>query len=361
MTEEPEIDKTLVSDNVIDKSEQEDEGQSNAKYLINSYGADYTIDSLVERPNREDIYIPQFQRDYVWNIKQASKFIESLLLGLPVPGIFLSRDDNRKLLVIDGQQRLKTLQRFYNRLFEDREFSLRGVRTDFEGKTYTTLRDEDRRQLDDSILHATIIQQLSPDDNDSSVYRIFERLNTGGTKLQPQEIRISIYHGPFVELLEHLNKYESWRLIYGALSNRGKDQELILRFLALYFMGDKYTKPLNEFLNTFLQTHRFLKQIPSSKFESIFKDTIDAFSNALGKTAFRSQRVLNAAVFDSMMVGLAKRLETGPIKDLTQVKKVHDTLIQRKDFTQLYTGPTTDEKAVEGRIQMAIDAFGEIL
>lgn len=91
---------------VMDRSEREDEGISNAKYLINSYGADYTIDSLVQRINRGDIYVPSFQRSFVWSINQASKFIESLLLGLPVPGIFLSKDVDRKLVVIDGQQRL---------------------------------------------------------------------------------------------------------------------------------------------------------------------------------------------------------------------------------------------------------------
>src|SRR5689334_10609266 len=90
-----------------DTSETEDEiTSSNAKYLINSYGADYTVDSLVQRMGRGDIYIPTFQRSYVWKINEASKFIESLLLGLPVPGIFLSVDTDRKLVVIDGQQRL---------------------------------------------------------------------------------------------------------------------------------------------------------------------------------------------------------------------------------------------------------------
>src|SRR3989304_6490807 len=83
------------------------------KYSITSYGADFDVDGLVKRIDRDDIFVPPFQRGYVWNINQASRFIESLLLGLPVPGIFLSKDDDRKLLVIDGQQRLVTLARFY--------------------------------------------------------------------------------------------------------------------------------------------------------------------------------------------------------------------------------------------------------
>src|SRR5215210_7821651 len=83
------------------------------KYSITSYGADYPVDSLVKRLREKDIFVPPFQRAYVWDARRASKFVESLLLGLPVPGIFLSReDDSGRLLVIDGQQRLRTLEYF---------------------------------------------------------------------------------------------------------------------------------------------------------------------------------------------------------------------------------------------------------
>lgn len=345
---------------VEDVSELEDESTSNAKYLINSYGADYTVDGLVQRINRGDIYIPPFQRSYVWTLNQASKFIESLLLGLPVPGIFLSKDEQRRLVVIDGQQRLRTLSRFYKGLFEDSRFTLRNVRNDFSGKTYDTLEDEDRRQLNDSILHATIIEQLSPEDDDSSIYHIFERLNTGGTKLQPQEIRASLYHGPFIELLKELNSYAPWREIYGRENKHEKDQELILRFLALYFMGDKYQKPLNEFLNNFAKTHRDLRHSQSSQLEPTFKQTIDVVARSLGHNAFRSKKVLNAAVFDSIMVALARRLSKGPIRDFDAVRKHHDSLIQDPNFVALYTGPTTDERSIESRITLATEVFGNI-
>jgi len=345
---------------VVDPAEEEDLAVSNSKYQITSYGADYTVDSLVLRINRGDIYVPSFQRGYVWSLNQASKFIESLLLGLPVPGIFLSRDDDKKLLVIDGQQRLKTLQRFYKGVFDDRKFALRNVRIDYENASYDTLPEEDRRQLDDSILHATIIQQTLPEDDDSSIYHIFERLNTGGTRLQPQEIRVSIYHGKFIELLKELNTYPGWRNIYGATSKRSKDQELILRFLALYFLGHKYRKPLNEFLNTFTNLHRQLDQPDSLLLAPVFKQTIDVVDQSLGKTAFRSQRVLNAAAFDSIMVGIAKRLEQGPVHDFDQVKNMHDMLLQDISFSVLYTGSTTDESNVTQRIDIAVAAFADI-
>jgi uncharacterized protein with ParB-like and HNH nuclease domain len=79
-------------------------------YTITSYGADYPVDALVQRLKSGDIFIPQFQRAYVWSYKEACRFIESLLLGLPVPGIFVAKEsETGKLLVIDGHQRLKIL------------------------------------------------------------------------------------------------------------------------------------------------------------------------------------------------------------------------------------------------------------
>src|SRR5713226_1188706 len=103
------------------------------KYSITSYGADYPVDGLVRRIKDGSIYVPSFQRAFVWSLKDASRFIESLLLGLPVPGIFLSKEEEtQKLLVIDGQQRLRTLQYFYEgRLPDGSKFALAGVQKNF--------------------------------------------------------------------------------------------------------------------------------------------------------------------------------------------------------------------------------------
>lgn len=198
------------------------------RYSITSYGADYPIDSLVSRLNSDAIYVPKFQRGFVWNMKRASRFIESLLLGLPVPGIFLAREsETQRLIVIDGQQRLKSIQFFYEGFFPGaspdkwREFRLDlntpGISNNFHASSYKSLSDEDRRHLDDSIIHATIIKQDEPSDGQSSVYSIFERLNTGGMSLSPQEIRASIFHGQFSNLLEVLNKNTYWRALFGPI------------------------------------------------------------------------------------------------------------------------------------------------
>jgi uncharacterized protein with ParB-like and HNH nuclease domain len=115
-------------------------------YDVTSYGSDPDVEGLVRRIKRGDILIPPFQRDYVWRQPEASRFIESLLLGLPVPGIFFATDpETNKLLVIDGQQRLKSLLFFYDGYFNPRPddkrrrvFNLVKVQEPFEGKTYTS-------------------------------------------------------------------------------------------------------------------------------------------------------------------------------------------------------------------------------
>ena len=94
------------------------------RYAISSYGADYPVDGLVKRLKEGTIYVPPFQRSYVWSVRDASRFVESLLLGLPVPGVFLSKEEGtNKLLVIDGQQRLRSLQFFYDRVLVRQDVS----------------------------------------------------------------------------------------------------------------------------------------------------------------------------------------------------------------------------------------------
>ena len=112
------------------------EAPADTSFSITSYGADYTVDTLIARLKTEAFYVPTFQRRFVWSQRHASRFIESLLMGLPVPGIFLYKEaQTNRHLVVDGQQRLRTLQYFYSGLFLERKFRLAGVRKEWEGKT----------------------------------------------------------------------------------------------------------------------------------------------------------------------------------------------------------------------------------
>jgi len=350
-------------DELEDNYDQIGEEFTPFEYSISSYGADYPVDGLVKRLNSGDIYVPPFQRGYVWNFYRASRFIESLLLGLPVPGIFLSREEKtNKLLVIDGQQRLKTLQFYYDGVFEPsgREFRLRNVHHKFDGRAYKNLEDEDRRRLDDAVLHATIIKQDEPSEDHTSVYHIFERLNTGGMLLHPQEIRACVSNGPFSDFLKNLNSFPSWRQIYGQESSRMRDQELILRFFALLDSMDSYSKPMKEFLNNYMARHRWIDDDDANDKSKIFKNTVTIIQEVLGPKALRPSRALKVAVADSVMVGVAKRLQKGPIRNPPSVLKAYENLFTKKTYTDATDQATTNEESVDTRVSLAIDAFSDV-
>jgi hypothetical protein len=352
---------------VVDEAAVEDK-PAPLRYAITSFGADFDIEGVVKRLERGEILIPTFQRGYIWNIKEASRFIESLLLGLPVPGVFLAREEtSNKFLVIDGQQRLKTLQFFFSGVFNPKEgetsqkvFQLVDVQPEFEGRTYEKLSEKDRRQLNNSILHATIVKQDEPEDENTSIYHIFERLNSGGRRLAPQEIRTAIYHGTFVDLLKSLNRDAAWRKLYGNPSPRLKDQELILRFFALLHEADTYERPMSEFLSRFTAKHRSIEPLFAEEWRKLFVRTSDTISQALNGRAFRPERSLNAAVFDSVMVGTAKRLEKGPIENLAALSEAYDKLLEDPTYLEETSRSTADEKFVKDRLQKATSAFADV-
>ncbi len=329
------------------------------RYVITSYGADYPVDSLMKRIKDKVIFIPPFQRQFVWNINEASKFIESLILGLPVPGIFLSKEKNtNRLLVVDGQQRLMSLYYFYTGYFQKTPFKLQNVQEDLLGRSYSTLKTADRIRLDDSIIHATIVRQDEPDEDESSVYQIFERLNSGGRDLKPQEIRACIYYGEFNELLNTLVKSHSWRAIFGKKPDiRLKEQELILRFFSLLYDRQNYEKPLKGFLNSFMSKNQNLEIASAEEMTERFKNTFDFIVRTVGTKPFRIKRNLNLGAFDSIAIAVAERLESGSIQNRNTFINKYNELIENPEFIATVQGGTSDEKNVETRINLAIEAF----
>lgn len=329
------------------------------RYEITSYGADYPVDGIVKRIKDDIIYVPPFQRKYVWNITQASKFIESLILGLPVPGVFLSRENETgKLLIVDGQQRLMSLSHFYNGIFKDKVFELSGLTSDLNGKTYKTLEPSDRIRLDDSIIHATIVRQDEPNDEESSIYLIFERLNTGGKPLTPQEIRACIYYGQFNEFLTELRNTENWRKVFGKENERLKEEELILRFFALYFEKDNYQKPLKGFLNKFMASNRNFEKYSKDDLNTVFTNTLKYFADNLNNKSFRIGGPLNAAAFDAYMVAVAEKLKRGDL-DYNNFRDAYFTLLDNSKFIETTKGGTSDDKQLKERLEIAIAHFGK--
>lgn len=365
--DESQLETTGISDPVEDEAEKDDVVPFVA-YDVTSYGADLDVDGLVRRIKKTEIFIPPFQRDYVWKQTEASKFIESLLLGLPVPGIFLATDPTtNKMLVIDGQQRLKSLMFFYDGFFNPKEgekrhkvFNLIDVQERFKGKTYKTIDDKDRLRLDNSIIHATIVKQISPPGDDTSVYHIFARLNSGGRRLAPQEIRVALYHGNLMDVVRTLNDNIVWRNIIGKPHQRMKDQELILRFMALYKDLDKYSRPMGEFINKYSGRNKNATTIYLNDLTSKFVDCCNVFHRALGKEIFRPMGTINAAVLDSCMVGLAHRLERSNEIDIGKVKTAYELLLKDTSYIEAISRSTADDIFVTRRIELAKVAFAPV-
>ena len=354
-------------DEVEGEPAQEEEVVPSVSYDVTSYGSDPEVEGLVSRIKRGDIIIPPFQRDYVWRQPEASKFIESLLLGLPVPGVFFATEPkSNKQLVIDGQQRLKTLLFFYEGFFnphpedkKQRVFSLTKVQKPFEGKTYKTLEAHDRVRLDTAIMHATIVKQTAPPGDDTSLYHIFERLNSGGRRLTNQEMRLALYHGRLIDCIKKLNENEKWRSVFGKIHSRLKDQELVLRFFALFEDTEKYERPLTEFLNRYAGRNQDAAHKKLDELSELFLNSITVFQQSINRKPFRITKTLNVAVFDSCMVGMARRLSAAPGKrpNPNAVEKAYEELLADSDYIEAVSRSTADEAFVRRRIEKATLAF----
>lgn len=336
-----------------DKTEEspEEEEYPPQKFEIVNYPADITLKGYLEQWKAGQLKIPAFQRDYVWDVKKASKLIESLIVGLPVPGVFLFRPKGSNLLqIVDGQQRILSIIKFQDEKFDDKSiFRLKGVQPDLEGKKFGDLADDIRFKFEMSVLRATIIQQLSPDD-DTSVYQIFERLNTGGVNLNPMEIRQSVSYGPFVDVLKEMNSDPDWQRILGRAKpdKRLQDVELVLRCLALYQFRDRYEKPMKEFLNLYMENKRQL----DGDFQALadnFAASTQMIVDALGDKPFHLRKRLNYGVLDSVMYAV---LSSGSV--IEDFKEKYDALVNDDEYLEAVSVSTSDASAIRTRLDKAV-------
>jgi len=319
-------------------------------YKIRVYPSDPTLEVLNERWKRKEIIVTEFQRGWVWSASQASRLIESFLAGLPVPPVFFYREESGKEVIIDGQQRLRTIVGFFEcKLPDGSPFYLKGVSNQWEGKNYNMLNESDKNRFRQAILRVIIVEQIDPMDT-SSMYEVFSRLNTGGTALSAQEVRNASCHGPFNDMLRDLNKLESWRAVFGSNSPdaRMRDVELIARFLALN--DSIYKKPMKKFITDFMFHKRNLAN--NEEYKNSFTRTIDAVYEKLGTRPFHIYRGLNAAVFDSVMVAFSKNLDYP-----SNIRSRYNRLIKRKDYLEKVSSSTTDEDTVRERMRIAQEAL----
>ncbi|MDE7311276.1 MAG: DUF262 domain-containing protein, partial [Eubacterium sp.] len=184
-----------ITDEVISYSDD-------SLFNITSFGTDMTFRELITMYDEGELEKPEMQRNYVWDRNEASRFIDSVLLGLPVPSIFLAKTSDEKRLIVDGYQRIMTVYDYVKHgIFggDGKLFALsnsESINERWRGKTFQELLPEEQRKIRASQIHAIVFEQKEPKD-DTGMYQIFERINTSVRSLKPQEIRNCVYHGTF--------------------------------------------------------------------------------------------------------------------------------------------------------------------
>ena len=306
--------------------------------------------------------MPEFQRNFVWNIKQSSLLIESFLLGLPVPQVFFYVDENNKNQVIDGQQRIMTVVFFLDGYFgaesiqgKKQVFRLEGLdeQSAFHKKRFEDLDDISQRKLKSAVLRAINIRQLDPKGEPTSVYHIFERLNTGGTPLKPQEVRNCVFRGDFVRILRDLNADENWRKILGkkTFDRHQKDIELILRLFALTCYFDEYEKPMKEFLNRIMNREKAGTSQKVLQFQKDFPHAAATVVSSFGERPFHIRGPLNSAALDAVFSTILQGLQKLPV-DLSRRYKQH---LADQKFLDTTVSATSDLAFVKQMFQTARD------
>ncbi|WP_267394552.1 MULTISPECIES: DUF262 domain-containing protein [unclassified Sphingomonas] len=328
----------------------EDEQEPKLEYEIMNYPADITLGGYVDLWDRKELEVPEFQRMYVWDRIKASKLVESFLLGLPVPGTFLYKKRVKAgYLIIDGQQRITSVIRFIKGTFEESVFRLKNVHPRYEGKSFGELSEDDQFKLKGATLRATIIQQINPND-DTSIYQVFERLNTGGVNLNPMEVRQCVSYSPFVAALKQMNSDQNWRLIVGQpkVDKRLRDVELVLRCIALSEDGASYEKPMKGFLNKYMESRR--------NDSDDYSDLIDNFERStayvveqLGQKPFHLRGRLNYGALDSMMAAVLADVAPEDLSDR------YERLLNDEDYDQATSFNTSDEAVVQLRLAKAVE------
>jgi uncharacterized protein with ParB-like and HNH nuclease domain len=379
------------NDNDECKEEDEEESYSLNEYAITSSPNDFNVKTIVDFMDKGVFKIPAFQRNYVWDIVRASKLIESLVLGLPIPQIFLYESPKTKnsFLVIDGQQRLMTIYYFLKMRFplmENRtelrrifdhdgkipaetiddnsyftDFNLRfvkkiqGGRNKLHDLNYDTF-EEKRTAFDLRTVRCIILKQNFPEDNDSSIFEIFNRLNTGGINLSPQEIRSSLYPSEFMKMIFLFNTDTRWRKLIDEMEPdlRMRDIEVFLRGFAMLLKGDIYAPSMTSFLNTFASDMTKISNDELNLLRNILENFLDRCNGFSAGIFGKGAKKLNISVYESVFSILCKDgyLNRKAEVQMTSEEKIRE-LKMDKEFSESASTKSTNKFNVETRLNRA--------
>ena len=325
-------------------------------------------------PSISDLYIrykegelilqPDFQRHFVWDIKKCSRLLESAILEVPLPMIYLAEEDDGREAVIDGQQRLTA---FFTYL--DTEYSLRGLKIikELNGKYFKDLDRVIQNKIKRCSIRTTTIKKES---SASLRFEIFERLNTGAVSLNDQELRNCIYRGRYNELLKELSADREFREAIGLrrVERRMKDVELVLRFAAfLHASYLNYTAPVRRFLNDDMERFQDISEQDERDLRTGFKNSLHIIRSLFGKQAFRrlyrgtsenpsgtwEHTQFSASLYDLLMYTFARAEKNQVYRHLDEIREAFlDCMTGNDDFIETIERGTSDKKMVTRRFDI---------
>lgn len=360
------------------------------EYDISASPNDFNIKTLFDFIGSGIVKIPGFQRNYVWDIKRASKLIESIIIGIPIPQIFLYEEAKNKFIVIDGQQRYMTIYYFMKKRFPRNEkrlelrmifdenkgipdsilnnndyftdFNLKlptsqpGQTNKFNGLNYFTLDEEDKVSFDLRTIRNIIIKQNAPDDEHSVVFEIFNRLNSGGVNLKPQEIRTSLFHSKFYDMLYKINLNPEWRKLTPSNTPdlNMKDIEILLRGFAMLIDGESYKPSMTKFLNKFSLKAKGFPDENINYLESLFMSFLNKSSTNDDQLFHSKTGRFNISVFESIFVASCIKPFLENTLDINDVNFSKVELLKNDErFIDATQSGTASEKNVRFRISLA--------
>ena len=329
---------------------------------------DPEIESLYGKYKRGKLVIqPDFQRHFVWDAKKSSRLIESALLDIPLPVIYLSEEKDGKEYVIDGQQRLTAFFSFIDGQFPDgRDFKLTGLKvfTELNRKSFKEIDEE----LQDKIRYCKIRTITFRRESEADLkFEIFERLNTGAVSLNDQELRNCIYRGPYNELLKELSKDTDFMYLLGLKKpdKRMKDIELVLRFAAFYhFTYLNYKPPMRKFLNNDMEKYQYISEVEAIELKNAFKNAVTIIKSLLDNHAFKrfykgdeknpngywEPKKFNASLYDILMYSFAREDKNKVYQNLDSIREALIYLMTNdQDFIDAIELSTSSVQAVTNR------------
>lgn len=316
---------------------------------INFDTRDYAIDFLVQQYRENEFYIPdEYQRQYIWEESDKTRFIESIFLGLPIPFMFFSDTDDGRCEIIDGAQRTQTLEEFMSN-----ELKLSSMKklTTLEGFSYDDIPDYFKRKFNKTTMRIIV---LSDDTTVEVRKEIFNRINTTGRKAKPIEVRRGSYTGRFMDFVKKCSQNDIFIKVCPVSENskkRYEDLELVLRFFAFLNNYQNFTHRVDEFLDEFVESNQDTFDEAQYEDEFIkmlnFVDKYFPFGFRKTKNAKSTPRVR----FEAISVGVALALRRKP-----ELEPVSMDWLENDEFkVHTTTHASNSPKRVSGRIEYVRD------